>query len=127
MGGGAVPSDRNIKTDFQPVDAAEILARVMALPISEWSYKADAATRHIGPMAQDFKAAFNLGADDKSIAVVDASGIALAAIKGLNEKNEKLESQIKQAAAQLVAKDAEIKALKQRLDKLEQLMSRLEK
>jgi general secretion pathway protein D len=126
-GGGTVPSDRNIKTDFQAVDAQDILARVTALPISEWSYKADAGTRHIGPMAQDFKAAFKIGGDDKSIAIVDASGIALAAIKGLNEKNEKLESQIKQASAQLEAKDAEIKALKERLDKLEKLISRLDK
>jgi general secretion pathway protein D len=126
-GGGTVPSDRNIKTDFQTVDAQEILARVAALPISEWSYKADAGTRHIGPMAQDFKAAFQVGGDDKSIAIVDASGVALAAIKGLSEKNEKLEGQIKEASAQLAAKDAEIKALKERLDKLEKVISRLDK
>ena len=74
-------------------------------------------------MAQDFRAAFNLGADDKQIAVVDASGVALAAIKGLNEKNEKLAEQVKQAAAQIQAKDAEIEALRQRLDKLEQKLS----
>jgi len=126
-GGGTVPSDRNIKTDFQTVDAQEILARVAALPITEWSYKADAGTRHIGPMAQDFKAAFKVGGDDKSIAIVDASGIALAAIKGLSEKNEKLETQIKEASTQLAVKDAEIKALKERLDKLEKLISRLDK
>ena len=43
----------------------------------------DGAVRHIGPVAQDFRAAFDLGADDKTIATVDADGVALAAIQGL--------------------------------------------
>jgi len=126
-GGASVPSDRNINKDFEAVDPAQVLAKVAALPITEWSYKAEPATRHIGPMAQDFHAAFNVGMDDKQIAIVDASGVALAAIKGLNEKNDKLEDKMKQASAQIQAKDAEIKALQQRLDKLEQLLSRLSK
>jgi len=33
---------------------------------------------HLGPVAQDFHAAFGLGADDKHIATVDADGVALA-------------------------------------------------
>ena len=81
-------SDRNAKEKFRPVNAATVLAKVAALPLSEWSYKADAATRHIGPMAQDFYAAFNVGPDDKHIATVDADGVALAAIQGLNQKLE---------------------------------------
>lgn len=125
--GGGVPSDRNIKQNFQTVDPQQVLAKVAALPITEWSYKADATTRHIGPMAQDFHAAFNVGSSDKQIAIVDASGVALAAIKGLDEKNARLEAEVKQATAQLEAKDAEIKALRQRLDKLEQMLSRLDK
>ena len=35
-----------------------------------------------GPMAQDFYAAFGLGNSDKSIGLLDASGVALAAIQG---------------------------------------------
>jgi hypothetical protein len=125
--GGGITSDRNVKKDFASVDPQEVLAKVAALPISEWSYITEAPTRHIGPMAQDFRAAFNLGADDKRIAVVDASGVALAAIKGLNEKNQKLEEQVKLASAQIAARDGEIKALQQRLDRLEKLLSRLDK
>jgi hypothetical protein len=34
-------------------------------------------------MAQDFHAAFQVGDDDKHIATVDADGVALAAIQGL--------------------------------------------
>ena len=46
------------------------LAKVAELPISRWTYKDDpSATPHIGPMAEDFHAAFGLGRDDKSISV----------------------------------------------------------
>jgi len=77
-------SDRNVKENFAPVQPREVLEKVLALPLSRWNYKADPATRHVGPMAQDFYAAFNLDADDKHIATVDADGVALAAIQGLN-------------------------------------------
>ncbi len=80
-----ITSDRNAKEDFSPVNAREILAKVAALPITEWQYKKHDDARHIGPMAQDFRAAFGTGRDDKHITSVDADGVALAAIQGLNE------------------------------------------
>ncbi len=126
-GGGGFPSDRNIKKDFAQVDAQEVLAKVAAMPITEWSYTAEGPTRHIGPMAQDFRAAFQLGTDDRHIATVDAAGVALAAIKGLNEKNQKLEAQVKAANSQMQAKEHELQTLKQRLDRLEQILTRLDK
>ena len=102
-------SDRNGKENFAPVQPREVLEKVVALPLSSWNYKADPATRHVGPMAQDFYAAFNVGPDDKHIATVDADGVALAAIQGLNQKVEE--------------KNARIQQLEQRLEKLEQLMN----
>ena len=77
-------SDRNLKSGFAPVDARDVLAKVAALPLQSWHYTNAPGTRHVGPMAQDFHAAFGLGADDKLIATVDADGVALAAIQGLN-------------------------------------------
>jgi trimeric autotransporter adhesin len=108
--GVLLTSDRNAKENFVPLDAQAVLARVAALPMSQWNYKSDAARlRHIGPMAQDFHEAFGLnGSDDKHISLVDESGVALAAIQGLNQK--------------LNEKDAEIQALKARLEKLEQFI-----
>ena len=79
-------NDRDAKTDLQPLVSAEVLAKVVALPISTWTFKIDLKTRHAGPMAQDFAAAFNLGDDPRTIATVDADGIAFAAIQGLNQK-----------------------------------------
>jgi trimeric autotransporter adhesin len=107
-------SDRNQKECFQAVDPGEVLARVAALPITAWSYKEDRDTRHIGPMAQDFHAAFGVGPDDKHITTVDADGVALAAIQGLNQKLER----------QITAKDARIRELEIRLARLEQLLVR---
>jgi len=110
-----VPSDRNIKTDFAPVSAENILERVAALPISSWRYTNETArVRHVGPMAQDFRAAFGLGHDDKLIEFVDEQGVALTAIQGLNQKLEQ----------QLKVKDAEIDELKARLEKLEKAVER---
>jgi hypothetical protein len=107
-------SDRNAKENFIPIDSQAMLEKVASLPLTEWNYKADAGIKHIGPMAQDFYAAFNIGPDDKHIATVDADGVALAAIQGLNQK-------LKQ---ELARKDAEIEVLKDRLERLERLMSR---
>lgn len=109
--GVALTSDRHAKEHFAAISPAEVLDKVAALPISEWNYKTDPPDqKHIGPMAQDFQAAFGLnGNDDKHISVVDEGGVALAAIQGLNQK--------------LQEKDAEILDLKTRLDKLEQLLS----
>jgi trimeric autotransporter adhesin len=101
-------SDRNVKRDFAPVDSRSVLEKVVSMPLQTWAYKLDPATRHLGPVAQDFKAAFDLGADDKTIATVDADGVALAAIQGLNQKLEQ--------------KEDEIRALKTRLDDLEKLV-----
>jgi hypothetical protein len=108
-------SDRNVKAGFEPVDTRSVLEQVAALPITRWHYTNDPATAHLGPVAQDFYAAFSTGADDKHIAVVDEGGVALAAIQGLNRK---LEEQAKE-------KDAEIQDLKQSLVDLKQLVQSL--
>ena len=76
-------SDRNIKESFEAIDPPALLAGVVTLPIERWSYKGE-AFRHLGPMAQDFAAAFGLGADDRHIFTLDATGVALAAIQGLH-------------------------------------------
>ncbi len=81
-------SDRNAKQDFAAVSPSKILEEVAQLPLSEWSYKEDPTTRHVGPVSQDFYSIFNIGTDDKHIAPMDEGGVALAAIQGLNLKLE---------------------------------------
>ena len=81
-------SDRNTKDHLTTVNAREVLDKVCGLPITEWNYLGY-EQRHIGPMAQDFHAAFPLNTNDTSLNDADLHGVALAAIQGLNQKLEK--------------------------------------
>ena len=86
------------------MDPSQVLAGVVGLPLTAWSYKGE-AVRHLGPMAQDFFATFGLGADDWHIHVVDASGVALAALQGLH-------AVVQAQAARLAALERELAALR---------------
>jgi hypothetical protein len=108
-------SDRNAKENFKAISTQEILQKVTGLPLTRWNYKDDVGTEHLGPMAQDFYAAFNIGPDDKHIAVVDEGGVALAAIQGLNQKMELENSTLRN----------ENEKLKQRLLALEKIVLNL--
>jgi len=107
------PSDRNLKTNFTPVNPLDVLKKVAALPVQSWRFTNEAANvRHLGPTAQDFSATFGLGNDDRRIGIVDEGGVALAAIQGLNQK---LEEQVRD-------KDSKISDLEKRLAELEKLL-----
>ncbi len=106
-------SDRDQKENFQPVNAEEVLDKIAKLPISTWNYKSnDDSIRHMGPIAQDFRRAFELGQDDKTIAPVDTIGASLAAIQALNN--------------QLKSKDDRIANLESELDQMNERMESLE-
>jgi hypothetical protein len=115
-------SDRNAKENFAPVSPQEILDKVAALPITTWNFKALGDGRHIGPMAQDFHAAFGLGGSDTTITSVDPDGVALAAIQGLNEKVENGKQKAEIQMGELKAENAE---LKQELAEIKQLLRKL--
>jgi len=92
-------SDVHAKADFAPVNTDLILERVANLSIQQWRFKAEPAdVKHLGPMAQDFRAAFGLGEIPTAIATVDADGVALAAIQALHRKLE--EQRAEKAAMQ---------------------------
>ena len=110
-------SDRNAKENITPVSPREVLEKVAAMPISEWNFKTAPGEPHLGPMAQDFHAAFGLGPDDKHSATVDESGVALAAIQGLNRKLE-------EQGAAMKSKDVRIAELEQRLSAIETLLKK---
>ena len=106
-------SDVNRKHLFTPISGDALLAKIRDLSITEWSYKVeDKSVRHLGPTAQDFKAAFNLGSDEKTIGMVDADGVALAGVKALDARTMSQEQRIKSL-------EQENADLKRRLEKLE--------
>lgn len=95
-------SDRETKTDIAAVESSEVLEKVSKLPISTWRQKTDPPeTRHLGPMAQDFAAAFQLGADDKHIAPVDLAGVSLAAIQALYAEVQELKRENERLAEKI--------------------------
>jgi hypothetical protein len=107
-------SDRAAKENFSPVDVQDILSRVAEIPLTSWNYKAeDPATRHLGPMAQDFYAAFGLGQDDKHISTVDGNGVALAAIQALYQHTQAVETENKVLRQQVDNLEARLAALEQ--------------
>jgi hypothetical protein len=109
------PSDVNVKMAFGDVDNLDVLQRVLSVPVRTWAYKSAPAIRHIGPTSQDFRSAFDVGLDDKHIATVDADGVALAAIQGLNAK---FDAVIAERDARIVKQDQEIAELKRAVEVL---------
>jgi hypothetical protein len=70
---GAVPA----------LDGEEVLLRLRSVPVTTWNYLTqDRTIRHIGPMAQDFHAAFGLGESELLINTVDIDGVNMAADPG---------------------------------------------
>ncbi|HEY3763190.1 MAG TPA: tail fiber domain-containing protein, partial [Verrucomicrobiae bacterium] len=108
-------SDRNSKHAITAIDPQSVLQKISTMPITKWEYKVDPnGVEHIGPMAQDFHAAFGLnGGDDKHISTVDEGGVALAAIQALNQK--------------LDEKNAEVEQLQHSVDQLTKLVDSLSK
>lgn len=93
-------SDVNRKHRFEQISNEEILEKLSKLPVTRWSYKTEAENiRHIGPMAQDFYAAFGLGSDNRGIGTVDADGVALAGIKALEERTRNLAAELENLKA----------------------------
>ncbi|BDI30652.1 hypothetical protein CCAX7_27030 [Capsulimonas corticalis] len=95
IGSQVIISDRSMKQDFATVDAHDVLARLVSIPVASWSYHfQNPAIRHIGPMAQDFAAAFGVGENDKHINMVDANGVTIAAIQALYDLVQQRDEQI---------------------------------
>ena len=92
--------------DPAPVDGYEILEKLAALPISTWNYVFDdSSVRHLGPMAQDFKAVFGLGESDKVINMVDANGVVMVAVQALYRRIKTLEAEVEMLRAELARRE----------------------
>ncbi len=117
-------SDRNVKENFAPVDQARLLEALAAMPVQTWNLKAQSPDmRHIGPVAQDFNAAFAylFGEVESPIRInnMDAVGVALVAAQGLYAQNQ-------EQAARIAALEAENAALQKQVDALDTRLTALE-
>lgn len=109
-------SDREAKENFNPIDAGAILDALADMPVTAWNYKADAdQRRYIGPVAQDFHAAFGLGSETR-IATLDTDGVLFAAVQGLHARNEALQAENTALAADMSRISAENERLASELE-----------
>jgi len=107
-------SDRAGKANVVAVDPGAVLRKLAELPIATWNWQSqEEGVRHMGPMAQDFHAAFGLGETPRGISTVDADGVALAAIQGLY-------AMMQSQAAMNEAKDRRIESLERELAAIRQ-------
>lgn len=116
--GCSPPSDRNLKANFSTVNPRFILDRLATLPIQTWNYKFEPeSVRHIGAMAQDFRAAFGLGESDKTLNSVDAQGVTMAAIQALYQQNRELLHKVEQQNNQIARLQAQMADIKRTVRK----------
>ena len=102
-------SSRTTKENFANVDGEAVLASLRNLPVTTWNYRSEGSqSRHMGPMAEDFYAAFGLGTSNATIGVQDLAGISIAAVKALEERT------------------AQVQELSERVKMLEERLARLE-
>ena len=125
----AALSDANMKENFREVAGEEVLAKLAAIPIREWNYTSqDPAIRHMGPTAQDFRAAFGLGDFPLRINTTDADGIALAAINALERRTRDLPQRaadVDRLAADNAALRAQLEAARVELAEVRQQLADL--
>jgi hypothetical protein len=120
FGVGVAPSDRNLKENIAPIDGKEVLTRLAGIPVSSWNYKSQGPSiRHIGPMAQDFQAAFSVGESDRFINMVDSGGVALASIQGLYSILQEKDKEIRSLKNENLELKEEIRDIGKRLAAIE--------
>lgn len=124
-GGGSWSSvsDRNKKEHFKKIDSEDVLKKLNNIDITTWNYKTQSEEiRHIGPMAQDFYAAFGFGESDTTIATIDVDGLSLLAIQALSRKTEDLKNktaEIEKLKAQIYKMEVDKKILEKRIEGME--------
>lgn len=119
-----VISDRNRKENFLGLDGEDVLARLRSVPVTSWNYRAqDRSIRHMGPMAQDFHAAFGLGENELMINTVDIDGVNMAAVQALTARTDALRAENEALRAENTAQSAEIADLRARMERLEALVT----
>ena len=112
-------SSRFTKENLSFVSGSDVLSRLRGIDVTTWNYIAEGRqVRHMGPMAEDFFKAFQLGTSNTSIGLQDLTGVSLAAIKELDKRTSEVE-QLREQVNHLRQTNSD---LERRLATLEQLM-----
>jgi len=129
-------SDSTKKENFKSINGEDFLNKISNFNLTSWNYKGQDPTqsRHYGPMAQDFYAAFgNDGVgtigNDTTIASADFDGVNFIAIQALEKRTAQLKEKINEISD--LKKDnqqlkEELALLKTKIEKFESLFSKVE-
>jgi hypothetical protein len=115
-------SSREWKENFKALDKQGVLRKLVDLPVTQWQYAGEDRSIHIGPVAEEFRAAFGLGHDDQYITTIDADGVALAAIQGLHQIVQEKDCEIAELREREMTKDQRIENLEARLARIEAIL-----
>jgi hypothetical protein len=122
--GWSAVSDRNRKENFLGLEGEDILVRLRSVPVSTWNYRTqETSIRHMGPMAQDFHAAFGLGENPLMINSVDIDGVNMAAVQALTARTDALRTENETLRAENAAQAAQIADLQARMERIEALVA----
>ena len=103
-------SARDSKDNFEPLDGKQLLEKVSSMQLEAWNYKGT-DERHIGPVAEDFAAAFDVGTireddgmrENHYLAASDVAGVALIGVQELTKENAELRQRIEQLESMVQA------------------------
>lgn len=120
-------SSRTLKKDFVTMEGEEVLARFRQTPVTTWSYIGEdpveaRQVRHMGPVAEDFHAAFGLGPNNTTIGHLDIAGANFAGVRALEARTTAQAEEIRALQGELAAKDRRLESLEGRLARLEALL-----
>jgi hypothetical protein len=128
--GWTTTSSRAVKTNIDPIEPREALAGVEELEVATWEYETEdesgAATTHIGPMAEEFHDAFDVGSSDEHINSINADGVALAAIQGLSAELDDTREELDEKDDRIAELEAENERLQDANEQLREQNAELE-
>jgi hypothetical protein len=112
-------SSRTLKENYRLVDGEEVLGRIRTLPITTWNMiGGDRSVRHLGPVAEDFYAAFGLGLGETTIGLGDIDGVNLAAAKALEARTARLQQELAAARTEVTELRGEVAELRTQMQAL---------
>lgn len=109
-------SSRGLKENFEQFNGTLLLSKISGIAVESWNYR-ESEEKHIGPMAEEFVATFDVGSiresdgrrDDKYLAASDVAGVALAGVKELIKQNRELSQIIEELQEDVAALKNEIR------------------
>ena len=122
----SVVSDKAKKENFQPVDGEGALGKIRSLTLTSWNFigQDPRRSRHYGPVAQEFFAAFghdSIGTigTPTTITSTDMAGVLMIAVQALEERTAVLQQEKERLKEAVEASKAENAELRARLEAVE--------